>query len=58
MYAILYFYKVSFRIFIGVHEMSYIANAIEYAAGWKDQVEKTFNHLLNLIFKINQYLKI
>ncbi len=34
--------------------MSYIANAIEYAAGWKDQVEKTFNHVLKnqLIFKI------
>ena len=40
MYAILYFFIVSFRIFIGVHEMSYIANAIEYAAGWQDQVEK------------------
>ena len=32
----------SFHIFIGVHEMSYIANAIEYAAGWQDQVEKNF----------------
>ena len=28
-------------ISLGVHEMSYISNAIEYAAGWKDKVENT-----------------
>ena len=30
---------IIFKLFIGVHEQSYIAHAIEYAAGWHDQVQ-------------------